>query len=241
MLLELLRCLFFLLTFSSPFVRIKGQCGEGTHNKKRLLQICTRGRIPIEKNIIVTDEQGNVIGTTYLRRARGLIKKGRAHFVCADKICLVCPPIHLEETEMSDNTNIVTENAVTGQGGEEAKGITAEYLLYLIEKMADDTSYLKDALTEMKSLAANSAYSEMGAPAAQGIAKIVSSREETNRQILKLYEKMYDDVVGRRTDSVNENQRMIFSEAFSTISEEDDGEVKLEMFNTLFNNLNWLK
>lgn len=196
--------------------------------------------IPIEKNIIVTDEQGNVIGTTYLRRAKGLIKKGRAHFVCADKICLVCPPIQLEETEMSDNTNIVTENAVTGQVGEESKNITAEYLLCLIEKIADDTEYLKNALAAMKDSLPYISESEAGAPAAQGIAKMVASREETNQQILKLYEKMYDDVVGKRPDSVIANQRMIFSEAFSTISEEEDSEVKLEMFNTLFSNLNWL-
>lgn len=141
---------------------------------------------------------------------------------------------------MADNTNILNENAVTGQGAEETKGITAEYLLYLIEKIADDTSYLKDALTEMRSISAN-AYSEMGAPAAQGIAKIVSSREETNQRILKLYEKMYDDLAGKKEDSINTSKRMIFSEAFSTISEEEDSEVRLDMFNTLFSNLDWLK
>lgn len=137
---------------------------------------------------------------------------------------------------MSDNTNILNENAVTGQGGEETKGVTAEYLLYLIEKMADDTSYLKDALTEIRSLSAN-AYSEMSGPAAQGIAKIVSSREETNRQILKLYEKMYDEAVGQRTNLNHDDMQQLFTQAFSAISGEDDSDTKLEMFNTLFNAL----
>lgn len=140
---------------------------------------------------------------------------------------------------MSDNTNIVTENAVTGQSGEESKNITVEYLLYLIEKIADDTEYLKNALAAMKDSLPYISESEAGAPAAQGIAKMVASREETNQQILKLYEKMYDDLTGKREDSVSTNKRMLFSEAFSVISEEDDSDTKLEMFNTLFSNLNW--
>lgn len=142
---------------------------------------------------------------------------------------------------MSDNTNIVTENAVTGEAGEESMNITAEYLLSLIEKIADDTEYLKNALAAMKDSIPYISESEAGAPAAQGIAKMVASREETNQRILKLYEKMYDDLAGKKEDSINTNKRMIFSEAFSTISEEEDSEVRLEMFNTLFSNLDWLK
>lgn len=141
---------------------------------------------------------------------------------------------------MSDNTNILNENAVTGQAGEETMNITAEYLLCLIEKIADDTEYLKNALAAMKDSLPYISESEAGAPAAQGIAKMVASREETNQQILKLYEKMYDDLTGKKEDSINTNMRMIFAEAFSTISEEDDSDTKLEMFNTLFSNLNWL-
>lgn len=134
---------------------------------------------------------------------------------------------------MSDNTNILNKNAVTGQDGKKTKGVTAEYLLYLIEKMADDTDYLKNAVNQMGCLQEDMAADEV----AHGIAQIVSSREETNRQILKLYEKMYDDAVGKRTDSDHDDVRSIFAEAFSTISEEIDSDIKLEMFNTLFSNL----
>ncbi len=38
----------------------------------------TRGMTPITKNIIVVDAYGNTVGTTYPKRARGLLKKGRA-------------------------------------------------------------------------------------------------------------------------------------------------------------------
>lgn len=36
--------------------------------------------IPIEKNIIVTDANGNTIGSTYPKRAKGLVKQGRAEY-----------------------------------------------------------------------------------------------------------------------------------------------------------------
>lgn len=43
-----------------------------------LYPFCCKGEIPIEKNIIVADKYGNEIGRTYPKRAKGLIKSGRA-------------------------------------------------------------------------------------------------------------------------------------------------------------------
>ncbi|MCM1569193.1 MAG: hypothetical protein NC081_07075 [Roseburia sp.] len=40
-----------------------------------------RGKTPITKNITVTDEKGTIIGATYPKRARGLVKNGRALYV----------------------------------------------------------------------------------------------------------------------------------------------------------------
>lgn len=47
---------------------------------------------PMTKNIEVVDEQGNVYGATYPKRAKGLVKNGRARFVGENRICLACPP-----------------------------------------------------------------------------------------------------------------------------------------------------
>ena len=59
---------------------------------------------PIEKNIIVVDEQGNEYEATYPKRAKGLVKSGRARFVDENKICLACPPKdYLEDNNMSEN------------------------------------------------------------------------------------------------------------------------------------------
>lgn len=59
------------------------------------------------KNISVTDESGRDYGCTYPKRAKGLVKNGRARFVDENVICLACPPNQsqtndLEEAPMSD-------------------------------------------------------------------------------------------------------------------------------------------
>ena len=56
---------------------------------------------PIEKNIIVVDENGKQYESTYLKRAKGLVKNGRAHFAEENKICLMRPPEnYLEDKDM---------------------------------------------------------------------------------------------------------------------------------------------
>ena len=62
---------------------------------------------PIEKNIIVVDEQGNEYKATYPKRAKGLVKNGRARFIAENKICLACPPDKImEDNQMSDNISV---------------------------------------------------------------------------------------------------------------------------------------
>jgi len=64
--------------------------------------------IPIKKLIYVTDEFGNQYAPTYPKRAAGLVKHGRAHYVSDDTICLVCPPSSYETEELN-----MTENQTT--------------------------------------------------------------------------------------------------------------------------------
>lgn len=49
--------------------------------KNRMPLCIERGETPITKNVTVTDETGKIIGATYPRRARGLVKNGRALYV----------------------------------------------------------------------------------------------------------------------------------------------------------------
>ena len=57
---------------------------------------------PIEKKISVMDETGREYEATYPKRARGLVKKGRARFVDENTICLACPPAIQEDIDMTD-------------------------------------------------------------------------------------------------------------------------------------------
>ena len=65
----------------------------------------------MEKNIFVLDENGNQIGLTYPKRARGLVKSGRAELVGDGAVRLkAAPSAYTERTEnMTPETNEITE------------------------------------------------------------------------------------------------------------------------------------
>lgn len=66
-----------------------------------------RGEKPIEKNVIVTDEFGNKLISTYPKRAKGLIKKGRAERVGENEIRLIgCSVMPCTEDNMNNTYNI---------------------------------------------------------------------------------------------------------------------------------------
>lgn len=157
--------------------------------------------IPIEKNIIVVDEQGNYYEATYPKRAKGLIKSGRARFIDENTICLACPPYDMEDDKMSNNTeNIVTER-------QQASELTMNYVLEQIEKIASETEYLHNAISEL-SKTQSAGPGDIGAQGkAHALGEIVTSREQTNQKLLSLYEKMYDDLKSQSLPS--EKERLI--------------------------------
>ncbi|PKM60999.1 MAG: hypothetical protein CVU97_07490 [Firmicutes bacterium HGW-Firmicutes-21] len=146
---------------------------------------------PIEKNIIVIDKQGNSYGATYPKRAKGLVKNGRARFVNEKTICLACPPNKiLEDNKMNDNIN---ENIPADETGN--KTMEMRYVLEQIERVLNNTSHITEALKELTLIPDTQGISDISGQAkAYSIADIVRTRETTNQQLLKLYEKMYDDL-----------------------------------------------
>ncbi|MDE6055214.1 MAG: hypothetical protein K2G55_16000 [Lachnospiraceae bacterium] len=150
------------------------------------------------KNIIVVDEHGKKYGTTYLKRAKGLVKQGRARFLARNMLCLACPPEqNLEDKEMSEQTieNSAAENNMVDeekanmeQGGSK---YSMEYCLTQIERIAHQTEYLNQVISELRQMDDNSCQTK-----AIALGDIVKCRETTNQQILRFYEKMYDDLKG---------------------------------------------
>lgn len=161
------------------------------------------------KNIIVVDSQGKKRGTTYLKRAKGLVKQGRARFLSQTMLCLACPPNQdLEDNTMSEQTtenntfeplteqNTIDETIITLPNETPAKDPTAEdkysiaYCLSQIEQIAHQTAYLNQALSELQHLENDSLCGQKAA----AISEVVKSRENTNQQLLSFYNKMYDDL-----------------------------------------------
>jgi len=141
----------------------------------------------MNKNIEVVDEAGNVYEPTWPKRAKGLVKHGRARFVDENRICLTCPPDKTEETHMS-NTSIFGE-------------MTVADILNRINNIINQTSYIGEAYEAFKTMGDGDS-GDCGAPGnimgkakAEAIASVVQCRETTNQQILRLYEKMYDDLI----------------------------------------------
>ena len=146
------------------------------------------------KNIAVVDENGNEYEATYPKRARGLVKKGRARFIDESTICLACPPDNISEDSImteekntykdantedigvSENTNIIDENTgaydLTESAEPEIKTETAETVeenitVREILKRIDDISTDGAFLTSAISELANVKISGVGDIGAQ--------------------------------------------------------------------------
>ena len=139
-----------------------------------------KGETPIEKNVLVVDEQGNEYEATWPKRAKGLVKSGRARFIDENTICLACPPnLNLEDNTMTDNK------------------LTVNYLLEQIEKIANDTEYLYKAIEALSGMQNAGVPGDMGVHAkAEALAKVVQCRETTNQQLLSTYTQMYLTLTG---------------------------------------------
>lgn len=185
----------------------------------------TRGSEPIERTISVIDETGKEYEATYPKRARGLVKKGRARFVDENTICLACPPNIMEDTKMSDN-NIKTNVKETAEGAKsietvaempvEAKSaqpeLTVGYILQQIEKIQQDNEHIYKALETLSAVVSGQGPGDVaGEGKAKGIADTVKCRETTNQKLIAFYEKLYDDV--KPPKSTKETALEIISQA----------------------------
>ena len=178
------------------------------------LKSAAKGETPIEKNIMVVDEQGNEYEATWPKRAKGLVKNGRARFISDNKICLACPPdINLEDDIMSDKMIYEAGMEMVQQAGAAARQIDAlpmaeerpsmGYILRQMEKILEQKDYLHEAIASLSKMADGDT-GDCGAPGnllgqakAHALRDVVVHREATNQQMLKMYEQMYFDLQGR--------------------------------------------
>ena len=149
------------------------------------------------KNVIVVDELGNEYAPTYAKRARGLVKQGRARWLDENTICLACPPnnIDLEDNEMKDMDKIADamENmeVVTTEVQPEAK-ITAAEVLARMDKIIAQGEELTKAIQLIHDMPVNDSPEggRDGQARANAIRDIVIRRETTNRLMLSMLDRM---------------------------------------------------
>ena len=177
-----------------------------------------KGVTPIEKNIIVVDEQGNEYEATYPKRAKGLVKNGRARFVDENKICLACPPDKiLEEEKMTENIATTKETVATEENV--SKTLSIDYVLAQIGKIVDNTAYITEALNGLKEVHSGGP-GDIGAEGrARGIADVVKCRETTNQQLLAFYTKAFNDLMAPKKDPLTEKMELVRNLHLSTLQE----------------------
>ncbi len=147
--------------------------------------------------MIVVDSQGNEYEATYPKRAKGLVKSGRARFVGENKICLACPPKdNLEDNKMSENINTTAE--------QKTAELTKSEVWAQIIKLQDQLASLKDTFSALIDIsdtnefedgdAIESVITEVVLNKTKVINAVFSEREATLNSLLDFYKIVYNDL-----------------------------------------------
>ena len=85
--------------------------------------------------------------------------------------------------------------------------VELSWLLQQIAAIQSDTEYLKEGLSQLFQMGvgdSGESYSPgniLGKAKAEALGDMIRGRETTNQLLLQLYEKMYDDLMGRRAET----------------------------------------
>lgn len=163
-----------------------------------------RGGHPLQKTVQVVDEAGIRYEATWEKRARGLVKNGRARFIDENTICLACPPnkqnIISEDMKMTNTETIkettLTSEATTANGAASTKKYSLEYALEQIEKIANETSHVHEAISSIATMKSEATMSRGGSAdeMAKTVAEVIRCRETTNQKLIGFYTSMVDDL-----------------------------------------------
>lgn len=161
----------------------------------------TNNTSPASLKIEVVDSSGKIIGRTYEKRAKGLVKKGRARFTDENRITLLPSEDAHEYTDTEGykmDERINTENIENIS--EENSQYTIESVMQCMKKILDDTQYIKDAIFNVTEIPSGDA-GDCGSPGdiagkakAEAISTIVREREDTNQKLIDFYNKVYNDL-----------------------------------------------
>ena len=186
---------------------------------------------PIEKNIIVVDEQGNEYEATYPKRAKGLVKNGRARFIDENTICLACPPnTELEDKNMSENTTAQTESIPNIEATAIERPLTAreifDNITELQKQMTQNPYYAMSSLEGSVDSICGAEESEDKCKQIEEVCNVFLMRERTFSEMLTLYRKMYDDLNAKEVAQNSAMQKQyIIDEMLQIIKDKTSYEV----------------
>ena len=147
---------------------------------------------PIEKNIIVVDEQGNEYEATYPKRAKGLVKNGRARFIDENTICLACPPnTELEDKNMSKITlNEAWDRIVATQN----QLGNIDRILFSVQCVEESAKFVDVESADSEHDGEPLEYcSEVALEKIQAIKEIACTREKTLKRLIDFYIRVYEN------------------------------------------------
>ncbi len=202
--------------------------------------------------MIVVDENGNEYEATYPKRAKGLIKNGRARFIEENKICLLCPPnIETEDNTMSENKKTNNSNVETTNNcpippipKDTTDFLTMQYILEQIEKIQKELVDLKNTVNNIGCVSDcdrendeenTTTNQQIAEKKISAIVEVFNHREESLIKLLSIYEKMYSDL---RKDKVTDLKMSIVSEAMLHLSENGEPGSVENVVTMVLNDLN---
>ncbi|MDR1706362.1 MAG: hypothetical protein LBS19_17050 [Clostridiales bacterium] len=183
-----------------------------------------KGEPPIANNgtISVLNARRQPIGVTYPKRAKGLVKKGRARYLGEMTIMLdedaatARPPVDLKESEdkmdnislspdkiIDNDGNVVTEEPVTAT---EPQASALDSILKRIDTIVGENAYILKAIESVNDIDTSDGNHQSVGLKASAIENIVRHREDTNKKMLELLERMYDDM--RPQNAAEQNKEL---------------------------------
>ena len=128
---------------------------------------------------------------------------------------------------MSENKKVINEtNAKAEATTQETTNYTIDYILKMLEKIANDQAHITAALEKLSKLESKGPGDVGTADLADSIAHVVDAREDTNRKLIALYEKMYKDLISQRP--MSEEKFDLFSLAIGDLTRDLPIEEKQE-------------
>ena len=194
-----------------------------------------------QKRVRVLDEAGNEYEATYPKRAKGLVKHGRARFTDESQtaIILTCPPnqnMILEDNTMNEQNNHTeyTEHSIAETA---AEAYTYEYALKQIELITNQVDHIHLAISELGHLENEGTPCGGSADSvAKSIADVVRCRETTAQKLIDFYARMYEDLKPR--NQVQAANRAEFMEWVRSCIAASEPGIDLPDFERLWNIFN---